>query len=74
MTEFTFTNITPWAAFHGFKEGEVFEVTELFEGDADTDGLPTHAYHLPCVSLYRESDRRIYTICNCDEEGELSYS
>lgn len=74
MTEFTFTNITPWAEYHGFKEGEVFEVSELFEGDGDVDGLHTYAHHLPCVSLYRESNGMTYTICNCDEEGELSYS
>lgn len=74
MVTFTFTNITPWAAFHGFKEGEVFEVTELFEGDIDSDGLLTLAHHLPCISLYREADGNTYTLSKCDEEGVISCS
>lgn len=74
MVTFTFTNITPWAAYHGFKKGEVFEVTELLEGDDDAEGYPTYRRHLPRVSLYRPSNGITYILSNCDNEGEISYS
>ncbi|QQK88450.1 hypothetical protein [Providencia phage PSTRCR_114] len=74
MVKFTFTNITPWAKMNGFKVGESFDALELLEGEYDTDGYPTESDDLPCVVFRRPSDGGVYTISNCDEEGELSYS